>query len=238
MTHQAVINGAGLQGVTRASLLLGIAASAALIGIRLATYPAYFNMPGSRTLVTEVAIVLAVYSVGVLIVTAATGPATQTALRIGTRFGVGIGALQMLHLLVENFANLRGATNTATTLSFMLATFSLWGVAGFLASRSTRSLRRAVAASCWSAAVTMIITATFGLALMYAGVPSLREVATWGEFARSGWTDVRAFAIANTLDAATSHLFIGPVVAVVVGIFGGLIGKSWVVYGTQGVPPR
>lgn len=226
MKDPATIQGAGHPGVLRTSLLSVIGASVALIVVRLATYQAYFNMPGSSTVVAEAAVLLAAYSAAVLIIPAHASQETQAALRVGSRFGLGIGLLQVIHLLVENFANLRGTANAATTLAFMVTTFGLWGVSGFVVARSTGSLKNAVAASCWSAAVTMLITVAFGLALMYAGVPPLREVATWGEFARSGWTDVRAFAIANTLDAAASHLFIAPLVALAVGAFGGVLGKS------------
>jgi hypothetical protein len=38
-----------------------------------------------------------------------------------------------------------------------------------------------------------------------------------GEFKRSGWTDIHAFTIANTLDSALSHLIVGPIIGVVFG---------------------
>jgi hypothetical protein len=47
----------------------------------------------------------------------------------------------------------------------------------------------------------------------------LATISEWAEFKRSGWNDVRAFSIANTMDAASSHLFIGPIIA---SVFGGL----------------
>jgi hypothetical protein len=53
------------------------------------------------------------------------------------------------------------------------------------------------------------------------GLPLDRAGVTWREFKRSGWTDVHAFTIANALDAALSHLIIGPVVG---AIFGGAAG--------------
>jgi hypothetical protein len=41
------------------------------------------------------------------------------------------------------------------------------------------------------------------------------------DYLRSGWTDVRAFAIANTFDAGFTHLVEAPVIAAVLGALGG-----------------
>jgi hypothetical protein len=63
---------------------------------------------------------------------------------------------------------------------------------------------------------------TFGFVWeFYLITPKPEYVVTWGEFKRSGWTDVHAFTIANTLDSALSHLIVGPIVG---AIFGGVAG--------------
>jgi hypothetical protein len=51
----------------------------------------------------------------------------------------------------------------------------------------------------------------------YIAVPKPEYVATWAEFKRSGWTDVRAFTVVNTLDSAVSHLVIGPIAGAIFG---------------------
>jgi hypothetical protein len=66
----------------------------------------------------------------------------------------------------------------------------------------------------------MLIAVTAGFLMEFFLVPpDPAYVATWGEFKRSGWTDARAFALANTLDSGFTHLVIAPIVA---GIFGGV----------------
>jgi hypothetical protein len=57
----------------------------------------------------------------------------------------------------------------------------------------------------------------------YLATPQPEYVATWGEFKRSGWTDVHAIPIANTLDSAQSHLIIGPIAGAIFGAIGGVI---------------
>ena len=81
-------------------------------------------------------------------------------------------------------------------------------------------------AGSWAAMVCMLILVGFGLALTFASVPSASYVSTWSEFRSSGWTDATAFGIANTFDAAYSHLLAGPLVGAVTGGIGGMIGKQ------------
>jgi hypothetical protein len=109
----------------------------------------------------------------------------------------------------------------------MLTTFILWGVTGFIAARSGQSTPTSIWLAVWSAVVTMTIVVAAGFALEFFLSPTPPEsMLSWPEFKRSGWTDVRAFAIANTLDAAFSHLLIGPVVAAIVGTAGSLLGRA------------
>ena len=79
--------------------------------------------------------------------------------------------------------------------------------------------RAALVASVWSAMVSVLLAVTFGLLLMIAAYPPADYVATWPEFQASGWTNARAFAIANTFDAVWAHLLVGPVAG---SLFGGL----------------
>ena len=66
----------------------------------------------------------------------------------------------------------------------------------------------------------MLIAVAGGFCIQFFLVPpEPAYVSTWGEFMRSGWTDARAFGVANTLDAGFTHLVIAPVVAL---LFGGV----------------
>lgn len=113
-----------------------------------------------------------------------------------------------------------------TTLSFMLGTFLLCGVAGFVTGRKGASVGSATMAGSWAAVFCMLILTGFALALTFASVPSACYVSTWSEFRSSGWTDATAFGIANTFDSAYSHLLVGPLVGALTGGIGGMIGKQ------------
>jgi hypothetical protein len=73
--------------------------------------------------------------------------------------------------------------------------------------------------------VTMLMAVTVGFALLYSSIPRLDYVSTWPGFQRSGWRDVHAFLIANTLDSGFSHLLIGPIVGALCGAMAGIIAR-------------
>ncbi len=208
---------------TRVALLLGIAVDLVLIAVRVFLYRPFLAMPGGLTFVIEPVTMLIVYGVLVLWITTTSGLPRQTATARGTIFGLITGALLVTHMTLENFVDLGPRLNGITTLTFMFSAFMLWGVAGYVVARSTKSIFSGITAAVWSAVVSTLITVTFGFALMYSSVPRPEYVATWAEFKRSGWTDARAFAIANTLDAGFSHLAIAPIVGIIFGAIGAAI---------------
>jgi len=211
---------------TRVALLLGVAVDLVLIAVRVFLYRPFLAMPGGLTFVIEPVTMLIVYGVLVLWITTTGGLPRQSAIARGTIFGLITGALQVTHMTLENFVDLGPRLNGITTLTFMFCAFMLWGVAGYVVARSTKSIFSGITAAVWSAVVSTLITVTFGFALMYSSVPRPEYVATWAEFKRSGWTDARAFAIANTLDAGFSHLIIAPIVGIIFGAIGAAM-ASW-----------
>jgi hypothetical protein len=64
----------------------------------------------------------------------------------------------------------------------------------------------------------MALTIAFGFALAYLALPRLEHNIDGSPgYLQSGWQNVRAFAVANTLDAAFTHLMIAPIIATVTG---------------------
>ncbi len=105
----------------------------------------------------------------------------------------------------------------------MLATFAMWGIAGFVAAGTTRHVVSGMTAGGWSAMICMLITVLVGFTLMCFGAPRSEYVSTWSEFQSSGWNDPRAFSIANTLEAGLTHLVPGPAIGLIVGAVGGCL---------------
>ncbi len=215
---------AAVASTVRLTLLLGILLNLAMIGVRVFFYRPLLVMPGGLKFVLEPALLLIVYALLVMWTTSHTDPLRQRILQTGTPLGLLGGIVQIVHMFLQNLVNF-GAANGTVTLSFMLLTFLLWGVAGYRASRTTTSTGVGALAGSWSALVTMLLAVTFGFALLYSSIPRLDYVATWPEFQRSGWGDVHAFSIANTLDSGFSHLLIGPFVGALFGGVAGIIAR-------------
>jgi hypothetical protein len=206
----------------RFALLVGIALSLTLMGIRIWHYRPLLVMPGGSTFVLETAVVLLLYGALIVWATRSNGPLRRTVLLSGARVGLVAAAVEIAHLAAENFIEFGPPWEAISTLTFMLGTFLLWGIAGYRSARGPRAIVPGAVAGSWSAIVTTAILVPFGFALeFYWAMPKPEYVATWGEFQRSGWTDVHAFTIANTLESALEHLVEGPIIG---AIFGGIAG--------------
>lgn len=201
--------------------------SIALAVFRVHQYRPYLSMLGALTFLLKTCILLLVYGAAVFLSTRSPSPPRDKALHRGTIFGVTGGGLLSVHLLIENTVDFGRLANGAVTLSFMLSVFLLWSICAFTQARSGESFPLAVFSGVWSALTNMLITVAFGFTLLYFMGPPPQEVAAWNEFHRSGWSDARAFAIADTLDSANSHLMIGPVIGLVFACAGAAVGNTW-----------
>jgi hypothetical protein len=199
---------------------------AAMIAIRVWSYPELLAMPGSVRFIAKPLIVLALYLGAATWMTAQVRGNRAVALSVGTSVGLLTAIVQMIHLCIESFVTTEGSLTAITALFFMLGTFLLWGVAGYVTGRRGAAVSSAAIAGSWAAIGCMLVLVAFGVALTFASVPSANYVSTWSEFRSSGWTDATAFGIANTFDSAYSHLLAGPIVGAITGGIGGIIGKQ------------
>jgi hypothetical protein len=192
------------------------------LGVR--QYPPFWSQPGAWVYVCEPVSALLVYSGLVVWLSEMRGEWWRTVLRTAVLFGVGAACLDLFALMVEDgiAVPVHGA---AVQIGTMLTLFTLWGAAGSRAARALGSMRAGLIAAVVSAGVCMIIAVTAALIVQLFFVhPSIAEVATWGEFKRSGWYNPRAFAIANTLDSGFTHFVVAPVVACITGGIGSVCG--------------
>ncbi len=210
----------------RLTFLLLVVINLLLVGARVLLYRPLLEMPGSTPYVLEPVALLMIYAVALSWAPKLRNPARQTAVKMGTLFGLSTGLLFVLHLALESFGMLDGRAGAIATPAFIFGSFLLWGTAGYLAARITKSPSCGALAGTWSAIVCILIAVTFGFALTYAGIPRSDYVATWPEFHRSGWTDAHAFSIANTLEAAFEHLVEGPIIGAIFGGIAGLVAGS------------
>ncbi len=206
-------------GFMRSAVLIGIFLDIVLVAVFSTGMSSPLRMPGGGAYVTKAMVLLAAYSLLVIFGFNKASISRQAALRMGGYFGAFGGLVLILHMVLENCGK-RIGENPIVTLAFMLGAFLVWGAAGYCVTRSTGEIGAGLVVSCWSAMVSALMAVTFGLVLLAVNIPPSEYVATWSEFRQSGWTDARAFAIANSLDAVFSHLIVAPIVAIVFGIFG------------------
>ena len=109
----------------------------------------------------------------------------------------------------------------------MLLIFLLFALAGWRGAKDSGQLRWGIFASVWSAMIGVLIALLFGFAINFLFAPRLEQnLQASAEYARSGSHDLATFTFWNTLENASSHLLEAPVIAVVLGSLGSLIGLA------------
>jgi hypothetical protein len=196
-----------------------------LAALGIARYPALFIQHGAWIVVAELVGVLLVYGAAAAMLLRLHGPAWQTILDYGALFGCITGGLEVLSLAIETWLP-AWAHRGILSVGFMVTLFVLWGIAGGWAARTTGSISSGVWTAVTSAAFCMLVAVAAGFVVeFFLAKPDVTAIQTWQEFKRSGWTDARAFGVANTLDSGCTHLFIAPVVASLFGLGGSFIGR-------------
>ena len=201
-----------LRGLVLTALLI----DAGLIVMRMLTYPGVFSISGFSETVGLVA--LSLVAAAIFTVASIYAERRSRSLILATATGAVGGAILIAHMALEN-VGARVGEDWRLTVVVMLATFGLWFSSGWRSGYNSTLVTGAVA-GCWTALVSVILAVTFGFIGMYFDLPSSAYVATWPEYARSGSTDPQAFAIANTLDAATSHLATALILGAILGAGG------------------
>lgn len=196
-----------------------VVADLGMIAVAVARYPALSAQPGARIFRLEAIGALVVYAAAIVAIAKSRGTFRDTVEPTALMFGLLTGTLEIVNLGIENGIPF-SVNGPALQIGSMLAIFTLWGIAGGRTARALNSIRAGLLAAISSAGICMLIGVTVGFALQFfLAPPDPAYVATWGEFKRSGWTDARAFGLANTLDSGFTHLVFAPIVA---AIFGGI----------------
>ena len=206
-------------------LLVLIAASIGMAVAAVERSPGWVSHPGAATILRETWLTLVIYAGVIVVIIANRGVEWDEELRNAALFGGAAGLVEAANIALEN--NGSGAlSGPAVPIAGMIVVFSLWGLAGARTARDLEHFRPGVIAAVMSAGVCMVIGVAAGFAIeLYIAPPRPDYIETWAEFKRSGWLDARAFGIANSLDSGFTHLWMGPVIALVVGAIGAGIGR-------------
>jgi hypothetical protein len=203
------------------ALIAAIAVSAFLAVLR---YPAYLRQPQAWISIAELGSVLLIYSTAAVLFERLRPAQRSEICHTAALFGCVTGVIEIVNLILETWWPALARGSVAVT--FMLVVFVLWGIGGAQAAKRSDSLRIGLSAAVTSAALCMLIAVASGFVIEFFVSPTEPSaVAHWPEFIRSGWTDARAFALANTVDSGFTHLFIAPIVATIFGFAGSMFAR-------------
>ncbi len=206
----------------RYALLFSVALNLALIVARVLLYTSLLAQPNAQLFVLEPVVLLLIYAAIAFAMTAKRDERWHTIRRVGTIIGLITGMMWIVNLSLETFSRFSGILVTAP---FLLGAFVLWGVAGGIGAWRTGAVFPGIAAAIMAAMICVLITVTYGFLLTYTSLPRLeRDLTNSPDFLRSGWDDLRAFAIANTFDSGFSHLLGALCVGAVFGAIGSGVG--------------
>jgi hypothetical protein len=194
-----------------------------MIAVAVLRYPAMLRQPLGWEYVLEPFGMLVILAAGSAYAVRTNRRFWGLVRRNGTFVGLATGATEVINLAVEHEAP-KFAGHPAVSIGFMLLVFTMWGAAAALTVRQGGTLAAGVSTAVIGACLCMLISVATGFLFeLLLSPPDPVYVATWAEFKRSGWTDPRAFGVANTLDSGFTHLLIAPIVATVVGALGSLL---------------
>jgi hypothetical protein len=205
-------------------LVVLIAASIGMAMAAVERSPGWVAHPGAAVILREVWLTLVVYAGVIVVVVANCGEEWDEEMRNAAVFGGIAGAVEAVNVVLENaIPGVMG--RPAVSVGAMLVVFALWALAGARTARDLHHFRPGVTAAVMSAGVCMVIAVMVGFAVeLFIAPPRPSVIDAWPEFQRSGWMDAQAFGIANTLYSGFTHLWMGPVIGLVVGSLGAGIG--------------
>lgn len=179
--------------------------------------PSFLRQRGAAAYLVQLALMLVIYTAGIL--KSASGRLEHWWPRQGVvlAFGLLSALVETTSIVLENVAP-RIFRYASVSISLMLISFVLWGVAAAWTYAPSASWRSGLAAAVGSAGVCMLIGVSVGFPVeLFLRPPDPSVVALWSEYQRSGWSSAKLFALANTLESGSTHLLLAPFVACVFG---------------------
>ena len=110
--------------------------------------------------------------------------------------------------------------------------FFLYLLAGAITAYRTNSIRNGILSALGTALITTLIwtIATLSVFYLFRGTPQQAQVfqaeGNYADFAQSGMTDMNAFIMEDFMGAIFFHSLLGPILASILGVIGGIIGMG------------
>ena len=140
----------------------------------------------------------------------------RTALRLGTIVGCCIAAVAVICHCVEISISLPPAVGAVLGGGMWGVMFLGFGIACSATVMRGHPIPLGIASSVWSAMVSTAVLVACALTIGFVFLPHMQQILS-AAYTASGMTDPESFVIRHEVGNASSHLFLAPVIALLVG---------------------
>ena len=195
-----------------------------LIGVAIYQHPASV-FPSDMFAAAITIVATAVFGLTAACTQYAKTTKSKLALLIGAVVGALQGLIEMANIAFEYSSHGSKAVHTLAVPLSMASMILLFSGSGSLTYDRTSSLRSATLSGVWCAVVGTLLTGLFGFAYNMLEMPYMVQIMQT-KFALSGLTDARAYVVRNTIESASTHFFLAPVMGSICGSIGGFVSSQ------------
>jgi hypothetical protein len=212
----------------RNSILAGVMLAISLVAIDLIRFPTSLNQ-GTIALIyiLVLALLLAGYTILAVRGTRTWTLADPSALRDGMLCGLLVGVIWIAEIIAGNILDTQQLWVRLVYFGSILSVPVATIIAGVWVSARTGLVASGALLGLWSGLVSGLIVFLALLTLTYIplGLQSINPP-DLAAFQRSGLPDLATYEAGEDLTAAINHLWIGPVLGIIFGSLGGLVGSA------------
>jgi len=188
-------------------------------------------VPAERVVPVLAAIaILIIYGAVVWFATPGIEKLNPAILSIAIECGLIAGLIFVSEIILEYV--LLPKDNTTFGLIEFGSVFFIYFLSGLITALQTKNIRNGVLSAIWTAMIATLMWAIAVLAMdyLFRGTPQQTKVfqaeGNYADFAQSGMTNFNAFIMEDFMGAVFYHSLLGPMLAALFGLIGGLIGRG------------
>jgi hypothetical protein len=210
-------------------MLGGLVVALLLVANDLIRYPAIVT---SSPLEAVIYLVVLVSLIGIYAIFASRGTHpiyldTAFAVRQGATFGLLVGAMWIVEVLAGNIGDAALAWVRVVYYAAILAVVAFTLVGGIIGGQRSGRFESGALLGLWSGLVSGLIVFLAGMLLPALFMSVLQgDAQTIAEFHRSGTADISTYIVGDSIVGFTNHLWLGPLLGLLLGAIGGFIGAN------------
>jgi hypothetical protein len=197
------------------AVLVAVVIAAALVLYGAIRFPASVADGGATTFLLSGAGLLA-YALAAAWARRPSSAGVRTALRLGTNIGCCIAAVAVIYHSVEISISLPPSAGAVLGGGMWAVMFLGFGIACSATVLRGHPIALGIMSSVWSAMVSVAVRVACALTIGFVFMPHMQQVLS-AAYTSSGMTDPESFVIRHEVGNASSHLFLAPVIGLLIG---------------------